>query len=59
VKADGMNEGASRTLMQARAAAGDRSGAVQEFRRLEGVLRREGFSPPSRETQELYRRLQN
>jgi predicted ATPase/DNA-binding SARP family transcriptional activator len=59
VNADGMNEGASRTLMQARAAAGDRSGAVQEFRRLEGVLRREGFSPPSRETQELYRRLQN
>ena len=59
VMSDGLNEAASRSLMQARSAIGDRSGAIQEYRRLEGLLRREGFSPPSRETQELYRRVQN
>lgn len=57
VAADGLNEAACRALMQARSALGDRSGALREYRRLEGALSREGLST-GRETQALYLRLQ-
>lgn len=58
VSQERVDESAYRLLMTARARSGDRSGAVREFRRLEGVLRREEMGEPSRETTALVARIE-
>jgi non-specific serine/threonine protein kinase len=45
-------------LMMARALAGDRDGAMRDYRRLVEVLRREGAAGPGREVADLHGRLQ-
>ena len=52
-----LHEAGWRALMRARAGAGDRAGVTRDFRRMEGVLRRELGEEPERESRELYRRL--
>ena len=52
-----LHEPAYRSLIIARARAGDRSGAMREYRRLEAVLQREGEAAPRAETQAIFRRV--
>ena len=52
-----MSEAAYRCLMTARWSAGDATGALREFRRLESVLRREELGDVSAETAALARRI--
>jgi non-specific serine/threonine protein kinase len=58
VQQEQLDESAYRSLMIARARAGDRTGAMREYRRLEGVLRRELESQPQAETMDVFRRVQ-
>lgn len=58
VQQDELHEAAWRSLMLCRARAGDQSGTVSEYRRLQAVLRRELDAAPHPETMELFRRLQ-
>ena len=58
VQQEELHEPAYRSLMIARARAGDRTGAMREYRRLEAVLQREMGSQPQPETLEVLRRVQ-
>ncbi|HET7374768.1 MAG TPA: BTAD domain-containing putative transcriptional regulator [Gemmatimonadaceae bacterium] len=58
VQQEELHEAAYRSLMIARARAGDRTGAMREYRRLEAVLRRELEVEPQAETMEVFRRVQ-
>lgn len=58
VRQEELYEAGYRSLMLARARAGDRSGAMREYRRLEAVLQREVKSAPEEESATLFRRLQ-
>jgi DNA-binding SARP family transcriptional activator len=58
VRTEDLDEQASRSLMTARAHAGDRTAAMREYRRLEAALRRELQAKPQRETAELFQRIQ-
>lgn len=58
VRQEELHEPAYRLLMVARARAGDRTGAMREYRRLEAVLQREIGSEPQRETVDVFRRVQ-
>jgi DNA-binding SARP family transcriptional activator len=58
VRQEDLDERAYRALMTARARAGDRAGAMREYRRLEASLRRELDSAPERESAALFQRIQ-
>jgi DNA-binding SARP family transcriptional activator len=58
VRREALHEAAYRGLMTARVRAGDRAGAVREFRRLEATLRREEAGRPERETLALFEQVQ-
>jgi DNA-binding SARP family transcriptional activator len=54
---DSLREGTWRLLMEARAATGDRDGALRDYARCRDVLTRELGLAPAPETEELRRRL--
>lgn len=58
VRQEMLDEHAYRSLMTARARAGDRAGALREYRRLEAMLEREMDAAPQRESAALFQRLQ-
>ena len=57
VRQEDLDEQASRSLMIARARAGDRAGAMREYRRLEDALRRELDAKPERASADLFQRI--
>lgn len=58
IRQEDLHEEAYRSLMLCRARAGDRTGAMREYRRLEAVFRKELDEEPSPESAALFRRLQ-
>ncbi len=58
VRQEMLDEHAYRSLMTARARAGDRAGALREYRRLEATLHRDLDAAPQRESAALFHRIQ-
>jgi DNA-binding SARP family transcriptional activator len=58
VRQETLDEHAYRSLMTARARAGDRAGALREYRRLETTLHRDMDAAPHRESTALFQRIQ-
>ncbi len=58
VRQEELDEEACRALMTARARAGDRTGAMREYRRLETRLLREVEAAPQLESADLFQRVQ-
>lgn len=59
LRCDRAHERTYRSLMRLHYLAGDRTGALRQFRRCEKVLHRELNVAPSRRTRELYRQVQS
>jgi len=58
IRQETLDEHAYRSLMTARARAGDRAGALREYRRLEATLHRDLDAAPQRESAALFHRIQ-